>query len=87
MLHILTVRGLLSWKTWREAYDSVAGSAQETGFPPYNLAARQLDELGHIEIVSIGGEFKLAAAPAVLALLPRFGLPTAVLCGGRSPLR
>lgn len=85
MLHILTVRGVLSWTTWREAYDSVAGSAQETGFPPYNLAARQLDELGHIEIVSIGGEFKLAAAPAVLALLPRFGLPTAVLCGGRSP--
>jgi hypothetical protein len=85
MLHVLTARGVLSWTAWREAYDSVAGNAVETGLPPYNLAARQLDQLGHIEIVSMGGEFKLAAAPAVFVRLPRLGLPTAVLCGGRSP--
>jgi hypothetical protein len=49
------------------------------------MAARILDSLGHIEVSASTAGITLASAPAVLALLPRAGLPQAVLCGGRSP--
>jgi hypothetical protein len=85
MLHVSSARGILTWRAWRDAYDSVAANSGEGDLLPSNRAADQLDSLGHIEIASLNGELKVAAAPAVLALLPRLGLPTAVLCGGRSP--
>lgn len=85
MLHVSSARGILSWGVWKEAYDSVASSSGTTDLLPSYRAADQLDSLGHIEIAKSNGELKLAAAPAVLALLPRLGLPIAVLCGGRSP--
>ncbi len=85
MLHVASARGVLSWGTWREAYDSVAASYSGLDLLPCNRAASQLDSLGHIEIAAVNGDVKIAAAPAVLSLLPRLGLPTGVLCGGRSP--
>ncbi len=85
MLHVITARGTVSWKTWNEALASVANSR---ALPPElspALAARILDSLGHIEVTTSSSGTNMAAAPAVLAMLPRAGLPRAVLCGGRSP--
>jgi hypothetical protein len=85
MLHVVTARGVLVWRAWREAYESVTQTIhQPTGLSPSQVA-RLLDNLAHVEVVTMNGSLKVAAAPAVLSLLPRAGLPTAVLCGGRSP--
>ena len=85
MLHVVTARGTLNWKTWNEALASIANSR---GLPPElspSMAARVLDSLAHIELNASHPGIILASAPAALALLPRAGLPQAVLCGGRSP--
>ena len=85
LLHVITARGALSWSAWREAYESVAGTADERLGLPSGQASRMLDNLGHIEVASTNNELRLAAAPAMLSRLPRLGLPTAILSGGRSP--
>jgi hypothetical protein len=85
MLHVATARGMLGWAAWREAYESITKNSDDgTGLSP-SQGTRILDNLAHVELVAVNNDLKLAVAPAVLALLPRLGLPTAVLCGGRSP--
>src|SRR5262249_42233144 len=85
MLHVTTARGILSWAAWREAYESVARNDGNEGALSLLQGARMLDNLAHIEVASVNGDLKVAVTPAVLAKLPRPGLPRAVLCGGRSP--
>ena len=85
MLHVTTARGILGWATWREAYESVMHSLDAGTELPPSQGSRILESLAHVEVVSVNGHLKVAAAPAVLARLPRAGLPVAVLCGGRSP--
>jgi len=85
MLHVITARGMLGWRTWREAYEAVAENADGVDAISPSQGSRILDNLAHVEVAIVSGDLKLAAAPAVMARLPRAGLPTAVLCGGRSP--
>jgi len=85
MLHVATARGVLAWKDWRNAYESVMSrSADGLGVSAVH-GARTLDNLAHIELTRENHDFKVAVAPAVLAMLPRSGLPIGVICGGRSP--
>ncbi len=85
LLHTLTARREMPWEAFRDAFDSVYRPAPGADPEPVRYArsrlARILTSLGHCEITP----GRLVIAPPVLALLPSPGLPTAVLCGARSP--
>lgn len=84
-LHVVTARRMVDWSVWRETYESVMSFRQSSSNLSPSQGLMLLDNLGHLETCVLSGSLKIAAAPAVLARLPRAGLPTAVLCGGRSP--
>src|SRR5262245_21284390 len=85
MLHVATARGVMSWRPWRDAYESLMQSAQSAlRLSPVD-GTRLLDSLGHVESCYLNGDFKVASTPGVLTRLPRTGLPVAVFCGRRSP--
>lgn len=84
LLHVITATERLEWSVWKNACASVSAGASLSGMSPADCA-RILEQLGHAEIGPAGATFVISAAPAVLARLPRAGLPVAVLCGGRSP--
>jgi len=84
LLHVVTARGTLSWKDWKDACWSLSTRLDFNGLSPGG-AARSLDELGHVEIAVQNGSAAVMAAPAVLVRLPKAGAAIGVLAGGRSP--
>lgn len=84
LLHVVTARGVLPWKDWKDACWSLSTRLDFNGLSPAG-AARTLDELGHVEIAAQNGSATVMAAPAVLVRLPKAGAAIGVLAGGRSP--
>lgn len=84
LLHVVTARGAISWRDWKEACGSLSTRFDFHGLSPAG-AARLLDELGHVEITPQNGSATVMAAPAVLVRLPKAGTAIGVLSGGRSP--
>lgn len=88
LLFAVSARQRLAWRSFREVLEQI--------FVPDNRVGANLRQaqsaiaaigslLGHWEIIPEDGSASLSIAPPTLALLPRPGLPTAVLCGARSP--
>ncbi len=84
LLHVVTARGALSWREWKDACWSLSTRLDFNGLSPAG-AARALDELGHVEIAAQNGSASVMAAPAVLVRLPKAGAAIGILAGGRSP--
>jgi len=84
LLHVVTARGALPWKDWKDACWSLSTRLDFNGLSPAG-AARALDELGHVEIAAQNGSASVMAAPAVLVRLPKAGAAIGILAGGRSP--
>lgn len=92
LLFALSAWRQCSWRSFRRAFDDLyvrslatSGTAEEPGPMIRRDAAHALDALGHCEVVFGTATDSVFAAPSVLAQLPAAGLPTAVLCGSRSP--
>jgi hypothetical protein len=82
-----------SWSQFSAAFDEVFrddltrhdGQVRgPLGYLRWN-AARTLDALAHCDAALEVDDRKIVVAPAVLALLPRAGLPTAIFAGARTP--
>ncbi len=82
-----------SWNQFSAAFDEIFrdeltchdGQARRPlGYLRWN-AARTLDSLAHCDAVLEGDGRKIVAAPTVLTMLPRAGLPTAIFAGARTP--
>jgi hypothetical protein len=94
LLHILSARRELSWRNFKVIFESLyaplrAGESKGNGEWGSSFALRRtsatLDALGHACFSFEEGRDRVYVAPTILALLPRAGLPEAVLCGARSP--
>jgi len=95
LLYVLSSRSNLSWSNFKSVFESLHAPSQfkssegENGWGS-SFALRRtsaaLDSLGHACFSFEENRDRVYVAPSVLALLPRAGLPEAVLCGARSPL-
>jgi hypothetical protein len=90
MLAVISARKRLPWRTYREAFDTLhmRAMASHSGLdeplgPLRSRSLRLLSELAHAELPPYGSRTAVAAAPTVLARVPRPGLPRGVLCGSR----
>ncbi len=90
LLYVISARSNLPWRKLRDAFDFLYEREAGDSAPgdAINRAriecVRALDSLAHCEFDFSEGGYRVYAAPAMLALLPRPGLPSAVLCGARS---
>lgn len=88
VLYAISARRQVSWQSFSAVVDAVYVPDERLG-PDLPRARRNValvgSALGHWDLVSDGNATRLFIAPPVLALLPRPGLPTAILCGSRSP--
>lgn len=91
LLAVISARKRLSWRFFRDAFDTLHADALRTGTAVDSSAAsarvrttRLLSELGHVEVLPHAGSATICAAPSILARLPQVGLPRACLCGARS---
>lgn len=88
LLFAIAARRQLSWPSFTEALDGifVPDDRLGTDVKQVRSAVAALGGLlGHWDVVPDGQSARICIAPPVLATLPRPGLPTAVLCGSRSP--
>jgi hypothetical protein len=90
LLAVIAARRELPWRAFREAFDVLhsraLASRSALDEPVGSLRLRSLrllSELAHAELPPYEAAAAVAAAPTVLARLPRPGLPRAVLCGSR----
>lgn len=90
LLYALSARQELSWFTFKEL---IEGFYPQIALEHPNLSGveelrrqvvRTLDLLAHCEF-SFSDENRVYTSPPVLALLPKAGLPRAILCGARGP--
>jgi hypothetical protein len=89
LLYAISAKREMGWPVFKKTFEVLcAHSLTEENLDDMKRAryetARALDALGHIEI-DFGSNARLYVAPPTLALLPRSGLPAAVLSGARSP--
>ena len=93
LLYVLSAHQEMGWRTFKSAFESLhtltrAGDAEDASEWGSSFAlcrtSATLDALGHA-CFSFEDRDRVYAAPTALALLPRAGLPEAVLCGARSP--
>ena len=93
LLFALSAWRQTSWVQFKRCFDEIRckNSASEHYDVAENTtghrwrALRDLSALGHIDIHITQGGIRVFAAPPMLATLPGFGSPKAILCGGRSP--
>lgn len=90
LLAVISARQRLPWRTFRNAFDVLHSRALASGSavdePVGTIRMRSLrlfSELAHAELPPFEMSTTIAAAPTVLACLPRTGLPRALLCGSR----
>lgn len=82
-----------SWRQFKQCFDEIQRrSVDASGYDPTEVATshrwralRELSALGHIDLQFGQDGIRVSAAPPVLATVPGFGTPKAVLCGARSP--
>ena len=95
LLYVLSARQDVSWSAFKGLFDALtlnsgytaARSEGQVDFEGHFArwqTASTLDALAHVDLVFNKGVGRIYVAPAVLALLPRAGLPQTVLCGARS---
>ena len=92
LLHVLSARGLMSWDSFRRAFDTLLQQAGGTYSSEQKVAPkkamqsciRALDGMGYCEF-DFRNENKVFVAPPLLARLPRAGFVVAVLTGARTP--
>jgi hypothetical protein len=92
LLHIVSAWKEMSWQSFRKAFDTlyaqlapVRTAEDEAASRLRWRALRLLDWMGHCDVSARGGEYRIFAAPAVVARLPATGSARAILCGARSP--
>lgn len=90
LLAVISARQRLPWRAFRDAFNALHSRAlaSRSGLDePLGLlrprSLRLLSELAHAELPPFQVSTAVAAAPTVLARVPRPGLPRAVLCGSR----
>ncbi len=89
LLYAISAKGEMGWPAFKRTFELLCAhhltekNLEDMDFARYETA-RALDALGHVEI-DFGLNARLYSAPATLSLLPRSGLPAAVLSGARSP--
>jgi hypothetical protein len=89
LLYAISAKGEMGWPAFKRTFELLCAhhltekNLEDMDFARYETA-RTLDALAHVEI-DFGSNARLYSAPAVLSLLPRSGLPVAVLSGSRSP--
>ncbi len=93
LLYVLSAWRQISWHNFKQCFDeiqrksveTVGYDAMQTAYSHRWRALRDLSTLGHIDVRFERKSIRVAVAPPVLAALPSFGNPKAVLCGARSP--
>lgn len=90
LLFVLTAHGRTTWAQYREAVDFLAGGHLSVGeetarITAYSLILQCLQVLGHCDVAFTDRGSFICIAPPVFCLLPKAGLPSAVLTGARSP--
>ena len=93
LLFTLSAWRQTSWPQFKRCFDEIQRKRPASGRHDMTenasghrwRALRDLSALGHIDLQINESGMWVFAAPPVLAALPGFGNPTAVLCGGRSP--
>jgi hypothetical protein len=89
LLYAISAKQELGWPVFKRTFELLCShhltkkNLEDMNFSRYETA-RALDALGHVD-VDFGSNARLYAAPPALSLLPRSGLPSAVLSGSRSP--
>jgi hypothetical protein len=89
LLYAISAKREMSWPVFKRTFELLCArqltkeNLDDMNFARYETA-RALDALGHVE-VDFGPNTRLYAARPTLSLLPRSGLPAAVLSGARSP--
>lgn len=91
LLYAISAKRELGWSVFKRTFEllcaahAVDASVTDMGFARYETA-RGLDALAHVEVeIDFDSGTRLYAAPPTLSLLPRAGLPKAILSGARSP--
>ena len=89
LLYAISAKREMGWPAFKKTFEVLcAHSLTEENLDDMKRAryetARALDALGHIEI-DFGANARIYIAPPTLAVLPRSGLPVAVLSGARTP--
>ena len=91
LLYAISAKRELGWPAFKRTFEQLCAahaadaSVTDMGFARYETA-RGLDALAHLEIeIAFDSGTRLYAATPTLCLLPRAGLPTAILSGARSP--
>ena len=81
-----------NWPAFKKAFDELhvkrlSRMGVESGPARHerSRAAQLLESLGHCDVDFSGDSPRLYAAPSALAALPTAGVPSAILCGARSP--
>jgi hypothetical protein len=88
LLFAISARRQLSWRSFSEVLDEifVPDGRVGTDVKQVRSAVAALgSSLGHWDVIPEGQSASIYIAPPAFAVLPRPGLPTAVLCGSRSP--
>lgn len=91
LLHIISARESLTWQQYKEVTDSMlvsrpgASSIQISTKMQRERLLRGLASLGHCDVIEKSGARKIYIAPSFAARTPIAGLPTAIICGSRSP--
>jgi hypothetical protein len=88
LLFSVSAKRQLSWSSFTAALDAVFMPDERLGLDMKDVrsgVAALGDALAHWDVVPSGNTARVVISPPVLAVLPRPGLPTAVLCGSRSP--
>jgi hypothetical protein len=86
LLYTLSGKELISWREFKTLFDRFAIVDEEhtSQFSKSSLL-RIMQSLGHCDADFSEGRANIHIAPMVFARLPWRGMPTAVLCGWRSP--
>jgi hypothetical protein len=88
LLFAVSAQRQLSWQAFAHVLNAIFVADERIALDIKHVrsaVASLGDALGHWEVVADGSSARICIAPPVLASLPRPGLPTAVLCGARSP--
>ncbi|MGC2161581.1 MAG: hypothetical protein WA634_06725, partial [Silvibacterium sp.] len=89
LLYAISAKRELGWPSFKKTFEELCGEhlgereLKDINFARYETA-RGLDALGHVDM-DFASTTRLYAAPPILAVLPKSGLPEAVLAGARSP--
>ena len=89
LLFAVAARRVLTWRSFTDVLDVIFVPDARVGADVKQVrsaVAALGSSLGHWDVVSDEQGTRVCVAPPILAALPRPGLPTAVLCGARSPV-